>query len=157
MPRAEERATERVENSMQSYSVTDLYPGQFAEFTKTVSESDVYLFAGITGDFNPAHLNKIYAQKTFFKARIVHGMLLAGLMSAVLGTSLPGPGTVYLGQELDFKAPAYLGDTLTARVEVLDINPGGNRARLRTVCLRHDGTILADGIALVSPPKPDHC
>jgi len=107
---------------MHAYSVKELYPGQCAEITKTISESDVYLFAGITGDFNPAHFNQVYAQKTFFKACIVHGMLLACLMSAVLGTSLPGPGTVYPRQELDFKAPAYFGDTLTARAEVLSID-----------------------------------
>lgn len=138
---------------MQAFSVKELYPGQSAEITKTISESDVYLFAGITGDFNPAHLNEVYAQKTFFKARIAHGMLLAGLMSAVLGTALPGPGTVYLRQELEFKAPAFLGDTITARVEVLETDPAKNRARLRTTCLRQDGTILVDGIAFVSPPK----
>lgn len=79
--------------------------GDFEEFSKTISEADVYQFAGITGDMNPAHINEPYAAGTFFKTRIVHGMLLGGLISAVIGMKLPGPGTIYVRQELLFKAP----------------------------------------------------
>lgn len=98
-------------------TINDLKIGERAAFSKTISESDVYLFAGITGDFNPAHVNQPYAEKTFFKARIAHGMLVAGLLSAVMANQLPGPGSVYIHQGLDFKAPVYIGDTVTARVK----------------------------------------
>jgi 3-hydroxybutyryl-CoA dehydratase len=95
--------------------------GDAAEFSKTVSETDVYLYAGIIGDFNPAHLNEAYAQKTFFKTRIAHGMLTAGFISTILGTQLPGPGTIYMKQSLSFLAPVRFGDTITARAEVVEI------------------------------------
>ena len=95
--------------------------GDRAEFTKTISESDVYLYAGITGDLNPAHINEPYAANTFFKTRIVHGMLPAGFISAVIGTQLPGPGTIYVSQTIHFKAPVSFGDTITASVEVIEI------------------------------------
>jgi len=128
--------------------------GDRAEFTKTISESDVYLYAGITGDLNPAHINEPYAAKTFFKTRIAHGMLPAGFISAVIGTKLPGPGTIYVGQSLQFKAPVQFGDTITASVEVVDLNTEKNRARLRTVCENQNGLTVLDGEAMVSPPKP---
>ncbi|HOF04295.1 MAG TPA: MaoC family dehydratase [Syntrophales bacterium] len=127
--------------------------GDAAEFTKTVTETDVYLYAGITGDLNPAHINQTYAAGTFFKGRIVHGMLLGGFISAVLGMQLPGPGTIYLGQELKFLAPVRMGDTITARVEVVEMIREKNRLRLRTICKNQEGTVVLDGEALVSPPK----
>ena len=89
-----------------SYSIDQLSVGQAASFSKTVTESDIYLFAGVTGDVNPAHINEAYASKTFFKGRIAHGMLSAGFISAVLGMQLPGPGTIYLEQHLRFLARA---------------------------------------------------
>lgn len=134
-------------------TMAEIAVGDAAEFTKTVSESDVYLFAGVTGDLNPAHLNEAYAKTTFFKTRIAHGMLSAGFISAVLGMQLPGPGTIYLRQELNFTAPVRIGDTVTARVEVTERNVEKNRLRLKTTCTNQDGTVLADGEALVSPPK----
>ena len=94
--------------------------GDSSEFSKTVSETDVYLYAGVTGDLNPAHINEEYARGTFFKNRIAHGMLTAGFISAVIGMQLPGPGTIYMGQTLKFLAPVRIGDTVTARVEVID-------------------------------------
>jgi 3-hydroxybutyryl-CoA dehydratase len=100
-------------------TIDQLKVGDSAQFAKTVAESDIYLFAGITGDLNPAHINEAYAKTTYFKGRIAHGMLSAGFISAVLGTILPGPGTVYLHQELNFLAPVRIGDTITARVEVV--------------------------------------
>ncbi len=127
--------------------------GDAAEFTKTVTETDVYLYAGITGDLKPAHINQTYAAGTFFKGRIVHGMLLGGFISAVLGMQLPGPGTIYLGQELKFLAPVRMGDTITARVEVVEMIREKNRLRLRTICKNQEGTVVLDGEALVSPPK----
>ncbi len=128
--------------------------GDRAEFSKTISEADVYLYAGITGDLNPAHINEPYAAKTFFKTRIAHGMLPAGFISAVIGTKLPGAGTIYISQSIQFKAPVQFGDTITASVEVVDLNTEKNRARLRTVCENQDGVTVLDGEAMVSPPKP---
>jgi len=92
---------------MTGRTIYTLRAGDFAEFAKTISESDVYQFAGITGDLNPAHINEPYASGTFFKTRIVHGMLLGGLISAVIGMKLPGPGTIYVRQDLLFKAPVF--------------------------------------------------
>lgn len=94
--------------------------GEGASFSKTVSEADVYLFAGISGDFNPLHVDEEFAKKTRFGQRIAHGILTAGLVSTVIGTALPGRNTVYLSQELKFTAPVFFGDTLTAEVTVLE-------------------------------------
>lgn len=134
-------------------TINELNLGDRAEFTKTVSESDVYLYAGLTGDFNPAHINEPYAEKTFFKTRIAHGMLPAGFISAILGTRLPGPGTIYIGQTLNFTAPVQIGDTITASAEVAEIMADKNRIRLKTVCENQNGVIVLDGEAVVSPPK----
>ena len=125
-----------------------------AEFSKTISESDVYLYAGVTGDFNPAHINEEYARKTFFKTRIVHGMLAAGLLSTVMAMRLPGPGSIYVRQELNFLAPIRIGDTVTARVEVIEIMSEKKQLRLRTTCSTQDGTLVLDGEAIISPPRP---
>lgn len=135
-------------------TISELKVRDTAEFAKTISEADVYLFAGVTGDLNPAHINESYAQKTFFKTRIAHGMLLAGFISAVIGTRLPGPGTIYIRQELNFLAPARMGDTITARVEVAKVLAEKKRVMLKTTCINQEGTLVLDGEALVSPPKP---
>jgi 3-hydroxybutyryl-CoA dehydratase len=134
-------------------TIDQIKVGDRAEFGKTISESDIYLYAGITGDFNPAHINEEYARKTFFKTRIAHGMLAAGFISAVMANHLPGPGTIYVKQELNFLAPVRIGDTVMAKVEVMEIFLDENRLRLRTTCANQDGTIVLDGEALVSPPK----
>lgn len=133
-------------------SYEDIQLGDAAEFAKTVTETDVYLYAGVTGDLNPAHINEEYAKTTFFKERIAHGMLSAGFISAVLGLKLPGPGTIYISQQLDFKAPVKIKDTVTARVEVIE-RLEKNRLKLRTTCTNQDGILLVDGHAVVSPPK----
>lgn len=127
--------------------------GQWAELSKTVSEADLVLFAGVTGDFNPAHMDEQWASRSMFKGRIAHGMLSAGLISAVLGTRLPGPGTIYLSQELRFLAPVRIGDTITARVEIVEILEGRNRVRLDTKVRNQDGKIVVDGTAWVMIPK----
>ncbi|MFA6221266.1 MAG: MaoC family dehydratase [Desulfomonilaceae bacterium] len=137
-------------------TIDQIHVGDVAEFAKTLSESDVYLFAGITGDFNPAHVNEVYSQATSFKTRIAHGILTAGLISAVMANQLPGPGTIYIRQELDFLAPARIGDTITAHVEVIDIIKDINRIRLRTWCTKQDGSMVLNGEALVSPPRAFH-
>ncbi|MDD4356381.1 MAG: MaoC family dehydratase [Smithellaceae bacterium] len=134
-------------------SIDQLQVGNAAEFAKTVSETDIYLYAGITGDFNPAHVNEEYAKNTFFKTRIAHGMLTAGFISAIIANQLPGPGTIYLKQELSFLAPVHIGDTITARVEIIELNTEKNRVRLKTTCSNQDGVMVLDGFGLVSPPK----
>ncbi|MDI9569186.1 MAG: MaoC family dehydratase [Pseudomonadota bacterium] len=138
---------------MKGLTIDAIKVGDAAEFTKTVTETDVYLYAGITGDLNPAHIDESYAAGTFFKGRIAHGMLTAGFISAILGMRLPGPGTIYMGQSLKFLAPVRMGDTITARVEVVETITEKNRLRLRTTCRNQEGTIVLDGEALVSPPK----
>ncbi|MFC2018148.1 MaoC family dehydratase, partial [Chloroflexota bacterium] len=106
-----------------------------------------------TGDLNPAHIDQVWAEKTMFKGRIAHGMLSAGLISAVLGMYLPGPGAIYLSQELKFLAPVRIGDTITARAEVIEIIEDKNRVSLKTTCCNQDGTVVVDGLARVMPPK----
>jgi 3-hydroxybutyryl-CoA dehydratase len=135
-------------------TINKLKVGDAAQFAKTIAESDIYLYAGVTGDLNPAHVNEEYAKNTFFKTRIAHGMLLAGLISAVIGTTLPGPGTIYISQELNFLAPVRIGDTITAHVEVVQVISEKNRIRVKTFCMKQDGTTVLDGEGIVSPPKP---
>jgi len=138
---------------LQGKTIDQIKVGDQAAVSKTISESDVYLYAGITGDLNPAHVNEAYAEQTFFKTRIAHGMLSAGFVSAILGMHLPGPGTIYLHQTLSFKAPVKIGDTLTASVKVIEVIAEKNRLRLQTVCENQEGVVVLEGEALVSPPK----
>jgi 3-hydroxybutyryl-CoA dehydratase len=133
-------------------TMDEIKVGDTAQLSKTVTEEDVYLFAGVTGDLNPSHLSEAFARNTFFKARIAHGVLAGGFISAVLGMHLPGPGTIYIRQELNFLAPVRFGDTITAKVRVIEKIPGKNRLRLRTTCTNQEGTMVVDGEALVSPP-----
>lgn len=132
-------------------SIDEIKLGDRAFVEKTISETDVYLYAGITGDFNPAHVNQVEAEKTIFKGRIAHGMLSSGLISAVLGTELPGPGTIYLSQELKFLAPVKIGDTIKAEVEVVEMLLEKNRIKLRTCCYNQEGKMVIDGTAAVMP------
>jgi acyl dehydratase len=126
--------------------------GQTAELTKTFNAADIAAFAQASGDQNPVHLDPEYAATTQFGRPIAHGMLVAGLISAVLGTLLPGPGTIYLGQELKFKAPVYAGDTVTARIEVIRSRPDKPIATLQTRCYNQDGAMVIDGQAVVLLP-----
>ncbi|GAB6095544.1 MaoC family dehydratase [Desulfatiferula olefinivorans] len=138
---------------MSGKTIHEITIGDSAEFSKTVTETDVYLFAGVSGDFNPAHIDETFAAKTHFKKRIAHGMLSAGFISNVLGTKLPGAGAIYMKQEIAFLAPVYIGDTITARVEVTELIPEKNRVVLRTTCTNQDGTLVIDGSAMMSPRK----
>ena len=126
--------------------------GESATQTRTVTEADVVMFGGVTGDLNPAHMNEVYASASPFKGRIAHGMLGAGYISAVLGMTLPGPGTIYLKQSLEFLAPVRMGDTITARVEVAEKLPKG-RLRILTTCTNQDDTTVIKGEATVLPPR----
>ena len=124
--------------------------GQSANFSKTISEADVYGFAGLVGDFNSAHINQIEAEKNIFGNRVAHGMLVAGLISAVLGMKLPGPGTVYLEQNLQFQKPVYFGDTVTAKVTVIEIiNPIKGIYKLDTKITNQRNEMVVDGYAVV--------
>lgn len=139
---------------MMGKAIGEIRLGEGASFTKTLTETDIYLYAGITGDFNPAHVDENYARKTRFKTRIAHGMLTAGFISTILGTRFPGPGTIYIRQELNFLAPVHIGDTITATVEVAEIEREKNRVILKTSCQNQENITVMDGKAIVSPPRP---
>jgi 3-hydroxybutyryl-CoA dehydratase len=132
--------------------VEDITVGQTASYAKTVTEADIVLFAGVSGDTNPVHLNQDFAAKTMFKGRIAHGMLSAGFISTVLGTRLPGPGAIYLSQSLRFKAPVRPGDTVVARATVTAIVPDKRRVTLATTCQVGD-TVVIEGEAVVMVPS----
>jgi 3-hydroxybutyryl-CoA dehydratase len=138
---------------MTGLSINQISVGQSASFSKTITETDIYMFAGITGDFNPAHVNEVYAASSMFKGRIAHGMLGASLISTVLGMHLPGPGTIYLKQDLKFTAPVRLGDTITATCTVKEKNEDKNRLILETVVVNQNNEVTIKGEALVMPPK----
>ncbi|MFD2204391.1 MaoC family dehydratase [Kiloniella antarctica] len=120
--------------NQQGYYLEDLHEGMEASFAKTVTEADIVLFAGISGDTNPVHINEEAALNSVFEGRIAHGMLTASFISAVLGTKLPGPGAIYLSQSLRFKAPVRIGDTVTAIVRVKEIITKKKRVVLETSC-----------------------
>ena len=127
-----------------------LFVGQSAYFSKTISESDVYGFAGIVGDFNSVHVNEIVAQKSIFGKRVAHGMLVGSLVSTVLGTKLPGEGTIYLEQNFQFLKPVYFGDTVTATVTVLEIlNEEKGIYKLDTTIVNQNGDMTHKGYAVV--------
>ncbi|GFZ31112.1 (R)-specific enoyl-CoA hydratase [Clostridium zeae] len=138
---------------MKGLTIKEINIGDKASFQKTITETDVYLYAGITGDLNPAHINQVEAEKTMFQGRIAHGMLTAGLVSAVLGMQLPGPGSIYLGQELKFVAPVKIGDTIKAEVEVIEKLEDKNRIKLSTICTNQNGVEVLIGVATIMPPK----
>ncbi|CAN5776725.1 MaoC family dehydratase [soil metagenome] len=129
--------------------IEDLTPGRSAQVAKTLTETDVVLFGGLTGDMNPMHMNEVAARASRFGGRVVHGMLSASLISAALGNQLPGPGAIYLGQTLRFTAPVRIGDTVTATVTVTSVDPEKRRVRLETVCTTQDGTVVVKGEAEV--------
>lgn len=134
-------------------SIDELKVGDKASFTKTITETDVYLYAGISGDLNPAHINQVESEKSMFKGRIAHGMLTASLISTVLGCYLPGPGTIYLGQNLKFKKPVRFGDTITAVGEVISLDMEKKRCILKTTCYNQDDEIVIEGEATCMPPR----
>ncbi len=134
------------------YFFEDLELGMSAHLEKVLSSEDVFAYADLTGDHNPVHVDEAYAAETMFKGRIAHGMLTAGLISAVLGMRLPGPGAIYLSQSLKFRAPVRCGDLVRAEVTVKDLQPRGHRVSFDTVCRVGDKMVL-DGEALVMVPS----
>lgn len=137
-----------------TYYIQDLKPGMSASIGKTVTEADIVLFAGISTDVNPAHLDEEYAKGTMFGGRIAHGMLSAGFISAVLANHLPGPGTIYLSQTLKFKAPVRPGDTVRATVTVREVMLEKNRVILDTVCTVAGKTVIEGECLMMPPVKP---
>ncbi len=136
---------------LNGYYFEDLKEGMTAIFAKTITEADIYTFAGVSGDTNPVHINEEWAAGTPFKGRIAHGMLGAALISAVLGTKLPGPGCIYVNQTLKFKAPVRIGDTLVARATVAKLLPEKKFAEMTTVCTVGE-TVVIDGTATLMVP-----
>ena len=134
-------------------SIQELKIGDSAEILKTITESDIELFAKAIGDFNPIHLDQAYAEKTPFKGRIAHGAFSVGLFSSVLGNILPGHGTIYLSHEVKFLSPVRIGDTLIIRVEVIELIMEKNRAKFRTTCTNQEGKLVVDGVAWAMPPN----
>ncbi len=126
--------------------------GQFAAMTRTVSDTDVVLYAAITGDLNPVHVDDAAAAASRFGGRIAHGMLSGGFVSAILASQLPGPGTVYLSQSLRFVRPVRINDTITTRVEIVELIEAKRRVRLATTCRNQTGDLVLDGEAMVMLP-----
>ena len=133
---------------------SDFYIGEQASLAKTVSEADVITFAELIGDFNPLHVDSEYARKSRFGRRIAHGMFSGGLISAVLGNKLPGPGAIYLSQQIEFLAPVYIGDTITATAEVTAWRPDKRIITLKTDCYNQDERQIVTGKAVLLVDRP---
>lgn len=138
-------------NIKTSFAITEITIGMTASYTQTISDADVKAFAGISGDHNPVHMSEDYAKKSRFKNRIAHGLLTASFFSAIFGTKLPGEGCVYVGQNLQFKKPVYLGDTVIAKVTVTDIDILKKRVTFETVCTVKD-RVVTTGTAEIFIP-----
>jgi acyl dehydratase len=129
--------------------LSDLYIGQEERMSAQFSMEHVKAFASVTQDFNPVHLDPVYAAQTIFKDNIVHGFLVGSLFSAILGTKMPGEGSIYLKQDMKFVKPVYIGDTVTAVVSITDINYEKQLVTLNTTCINQDGAVVIEGSALV--------
>ena len=134
-------------------TIDSIQVGAAAEITRVATDGDIADFVDAVGDHNPIHADREYAATTIFKERIAPGIWTAGLISAVIGTRLPGPGAIYLSQDLKFLKPVMFGDTIAARAEVLEVNRDKNRLRLRTLCTNQRGEPVLTGEALVMPSK----
>lgn len=133
------------------YQFEDLSPGMSEVFSKTITEADLIMFAGVSGDTNPIHLDEEFASSTMFESRIAHGMLTASLVSTVLGTKLPGPGCVYVSQSIKFLAPVRIGDTVVARASVGELQAARRRVTMTTICTVGEKKVL-DGEAVLMVP-----
>ena len=138
--------------TLDNVTYDELTIGQTASYSKTIRERDVELFAAVSGDVNPVHLDADYAATTRFGERIAHGMLTGALVSAALAMRLPGPGTVYLGQSLRFRTPVKIGDTVTVELEVTDKQPRRGTASIDCKVYNQDRQLVASGSADVMPP-----
>lgn len=131
----------------------NFFVGQTAAFSRTVTETDIVMFAGLSGDYNPVHVDQEYAVETRFGLRIAHGLLTTSFLSRLLGMELPGKGSVYLEQSLKFLEPVFIGDTITASAEILEIDQDRGILRLETICRKQDNTIVLKGEAKMMMPK----
>ncbi|NLB19817.1 MAG: MaoC family dehydratase [Clostridium sp.] len=138
---------------MKGKTIQEIKIGDYEVYERTLTEADVVMFGGVSGDLNPAHFNEKYAKETMFKGRIVHGMLTASYFSTILGTLLPGPGTIYLGQDLRFTKPVRVQDTIKAVATVTEINLEKNIIKLETLAYNDTGDVVIKGTATVMPPK----
>lgn len=130
----------------------ELKIGDHSSLKKKITNEDIITFANISGDKNPVHLDEQYAKNTIFKSRIAHGFLVGSFISAAIGQKLPGNGTIYLSQNMKFKAPVRINDEINAHIEVIAF-PKENRVLLKTTCSNQEGTVVIDGEALVIPPE----
>jgi len=137
------------------YYFEDLATGMSEVFSKTITEADLLMFAGVSGDTNPIHLDEDFASRTMFESRIAHGMLTASLVSTVLGTRLPGPGAVYVSQSIRFLAPVRIGDTVIARAAVAELIAARRRVRMTTLCMVGDRKVLDGEAVLMVPARPN--
>jgi len=138
---------------MKRFVISEIEIGQKASITQEITEGNILIFAGATGDLNPVHINEDFAEKTKFTTRIAHGMLSVSLIAAVLGRKLPGEGSVYVSQDVKFKAPVFIGDIITAEVEVIAKDIERNRITLNTTCMNQSGQIVIEGQAVSMPIK----
>jgi 3-hydroxybutyryl-CoA dehydratase len=137
---------------LHGYYFEDLEVGMTAEYAKTVTDADIVIFAGVTGDHNPLHMNEEFARESMFGTRIIHGMLTASFISAVIGTKLPGPGCIYVSQNIRFKAPVKPGDTVNVSATIKEMVGDKRRATLSTVCMVRNKVVL-EGEAVVIVPS----
>jgi len=135
--------------------MSEFYVGQTASFSRTVTETDVVMFAGLSGDYNPVHMDREYAAGTRFGQRIAHGLLTASFLSRLLGMELPGKESVYLEQTIKFTKPVFIGDTITATAEILDIDHKRRIFTLSTICRNQDGTTVLTGEGKMMMPKKE--
>ena len=139
---------------MKMTKYSELSMGQSAEITHTVTEDDIKTFGELSGDYNPLHFDEEWAKTTMFKGRIAHGILTAAYVSAAIGMKLPGPGTIYMSQSMKFLGPVRIGDTITARVEIIALNDEKQRVTLKTTCTNQEGNVILDGEALIKLMEP---
>lgn len=138
---------------MRSLTMEQLSVGDAAESSKTITETDIALFAAVTGDFNPVHMDAVFAASTPFGARVAHGPITLSLSAGILGMRLPGVGTVAVTNHIDYLKPVYIGDTITTHVEVAQLDPERNRATMSLRWTNQDGDVVAEGEAVVKPPR----
>lgn len=139
-------------NFLNSIPIEEIKIGMTASYSQTITDSDIKTFAGLSGDRNPVHMDEIYATESRYKKRIAHGLMTASYFSALFGTKIPGEGCVYVSQTLNFKRPIYIGDTVTATVEVINIILDKQRVFFKTICKVKD-KIVTDGEAEIYIPK----
>ena len=141
---------------LHGYFIEDLTVGMSASYAKTITEADIVIFAGISGDNNPLHLNEEFAKESIFKGRIAHGMLTAVFISTVLGTKLPGPGCVYMNQEVKFRAPVRPGETVTTTVTISEVIVDQKRVMAQSVCKVRDKIVVEGKSVLLVPSRKDY-